>query len=85
MWLANTEVDAHSQLLDGLELPHFFFFSIYLFLLDILLTYISNVLTFPGFPSGNLLPHLPSPCFYEGSLPPTHSSLPTVEFPYMGH
>ena len=56
------------------------------FLLDILFIYISNVISFPGFPSGNPLSHPPSPCFYEGASPPihppTHSHLPTLALPY---
>lgn len=38
-----------------------------LFLLDILFIYISTVISFPGFPSGNPLSHSPTPCFYEGA------------------
>jgi hypothetical protein len=41
-------------------------------LLDILFIYISNVILFPGFPSGNPLSHPPFPCFYEGAHPLTH-------------
>jgi hypothetical protein len=32
---------------------------------------ISNVIPFPGFPSRKPLSHPPSPCFYEGALPPS--------------
>jgi hypothetical protein len=41
---------------------HFFFFIGYFF-------FISNVIPFPCFPSGNSLSHPPSPCFYEGAQP----------------
>jgi hypothetical protein len=37
-------------------------------LLDILFIYISNVIHFSVFHSGNPLPHSPCPCFYEGAL-----------------
>jgi hypothetical protein len=42
-------------------------------------------MTFSGFPSGTLLSN-PSPtCFYKGApLPPTHSHLTTLAFPYTG-
>jgi hypothetical protein len=46
------------------------------FLLDISFIYSSNVIPFPGFPSGN--PPIPSPtfpCFYEG-VPPPHPPTP---------
>ena len=36
------------------------------------------------FPSRNPLSHTPSPCFYEGALPPTNSCLQTRAFPYTG-
>ena len=42
------------------------------FLLDILFICISNVIPSPGFPSGNILSHIPPSCFYEGTPPPTH-------------
>jgi hypothetical protein len=48
-------------------LSHFvlniFYYWIFLFI------YISNVIPFTGFPSGNSLSHLPFPCFYEGAHP----------------
>jgi len=47
-----------------------------LLLLDILFMYISNVIPFPCFHSGNPLSHPPSPCFYEDVLPPTYRLLP---------
>jgi hypothetical protein len=47
-----------------------------LFLFDILCNYISNVIHFPSFPSGNSLSHFPSPCFSEGSSPHIHSLPP---------
>ena len=36
------------------------------------------------FPSGTSLLHPSSPCFYEGALPPTHSHLTALAFPYNG-
>ena len=56
--------------------------------LDILFTYISNVIPFPSFPSGKPLSHLPSPCFYEGASSPTHPPTPTSlpwHSPTLGH
>ena len=44
--------------------------------LDIWFIYIANVTLFPSFPPGNTLSHPPSPCFYDGAHPPTHSLLP---------
>jgi len=38
----------------------------------ILFIYISNVIPFPSFPSGNSLSHPLSPCFYEGVPPPSY-------------
>jgi hypothetical protein len=49
---------------------------LFLFLLDILFIYISNVIPFSGFPSGNLLSHPSSPGFYEGAPPPIYPLLP---------
>ena len=57
---------------------------VYVCVLDILFIYISNVIPFPGFPSGSSLFPPSSPCFYEGAPPPTHSLLPTLAFPYSG-
>jgi hypothetical protein len=60
-----------------------FFFEI--FLLDILFIYISNVTAFPSFPSPK--PHsicIPHPSMRLLSYLPTHSCLPTLEFPYIG-
>jgi hypothetical protein len=47
----------------------------FIFLLDILCIFISNVIPFPGFSCGISLFHSPSPCFYEGAPhpPTTHS------------
>lgn len=57
---------------------HFFLFHFFIFLLlDIFLIYISNVILFPGFPSGSPLSHPSSPCFYEGAPLATHSLPPT--------
>ena len=58
----------------------FFFF----FLLDILFIYISNIIPFLSFPSGNPLFPLSSPHVYEGAHSRTHSRLPALEFPYTG-
>jgi hypothetical protein len=55
---------------------------LFLFLLDILFIYTSNVISFPGFPSTILLSHLSSPCFYEDA--PPHSYLTALAFPYIG-
>ena len=43
-----------------------------IFLLNIFLTYISNVILFSDFPSANPS-YPPSPCFYEGAPPPVGS------------
>jgi hypothetical protein len=43
------------------------------FFLDILCIYISNVFSFPGFPSGAAYPIPPTLCFYKGAPSPTHS------------
>jgi hypothetical protein len=40
--------------------------------------------TFLVFPSTNPLSHPPTPCFYKGAPPPTHSHLTTLAFPYAG-
>ena len=55
------------------------------FLLDILFIYISNVIPFPSFPSGNPLSHPLSPCFYEGAHLPTLSHLTALALPYTEH
>jgi hypothetical protein len=40
---------------------------------------------FPGLPFRKPLSHPCSPCLYKGSsLPPTHSHLPALAFPYIG-
>ena len=66
------------------EVISFCFFS-FSFLLDILFIYISNVIPFPDFPSGNLLSHLLFPCFYEGALHlPSYSCLPPLHSPTLG-
>ena len=51
-------------------------YCIYLFTSDILCIYISNVIPFPYFSSGNLLSHSPSLCFYGGAPPSTHPLTP---------
>ena len=67
----------------------FFFFSVLFCFVLFLFYWIFSLLTFqmlyllrnPPIPS-------PLPCLYEGAppaiLPPTHSCLPTLEFPYTG-
>lgn len=61
--------------------PFFFFF----FFLKIgYFIYFSNVIPFPGSPSGSPLFHPLSPCFYEGALSPTHFCLLILAFPYSG-
>jgi hypothetical protein len=61
-------------------------FLFYLFIfLDILCIHISNVISFPSFPSRKPLSHPPSPCFYDDVSPyPPHSQLTTLAFPYNG-
>jgi hypothetical protein len=60
------------------------FFSFFYFLLDILCIYISNVIPFPSFFSGEPLPP-PLPCFYEDAPPPTRTfRLTTLAFFYTG-
>ena len=39
-------------------------FKVFIILLNNLSIYISNVISFPSFSSGNALSHSPSPCFY---------------------
>jgi hypothetical protein len=54
-------------------------------LLDILHIYISTVIPFLRFPSTNPLSYPLSSCFYEDiPLPPTHSQLTLLTFPYTG-
>jgi hypothetical protein len=55
--------------------PAFILFS---FLLHIIFIYISNCIPFPAPPTEMPYPIPPSPCFYEGVHPPTHSCLPTL-------
>ena len=50
---------------------------VYVCVLDILFIYISNVIPFPGFPSGNPLSPL-SHCFYEDVITPTPASHPGI-------
>jgi len=62
-----------------LTTDQFFFLSFFfvLFFIGFLkFIYISNVISFPGFPSINPLSHLPFPFFYEGIPLPIHPSLP---------
>jgi hypothetical protein len=50
---------------------------LFYFFLDTFFICILNGMPFPGFPpSGNTLSQPPSPCFYEGVPPPTHSLPP---------
>ena len=54
-----------------------------MYVFGILFIYISNVIPFPGFPSGNLLYHPPPPASMRVLPdPPTHSNLTTLAFPY---
>lgn len=53
-----------------------FFFTISVFLLNILFICISNAIPVPGFPDRNHLSYSLFPCFYEGAPTSTHS-LPT--------
>jgi hypothetical protein len=60
-------------------------FICFLFILDIFFIYISNVFSFPGFPSENPLSYYPVPFYYEGfTYIPYHSSFPVLAFPYTG-
>jgi hypothetical protein len=65
-----------------LSFPHFDLQFLFYFL-DVFI-YISDVIPFASFPSGN--PPIPftSRYFYEGAHSPTHSQLPTLAFPYIG-
>ena len=56
---------------------HFFLVFFPLFL-DIFFIYMSNVIPFPGLPSGNPLSHLSSPCLYEGTPHPLLPSCPGI-------
>jgi hypothetical protein len=59
-----------------------FYFTLFYFilLLDIFFIYISNVISFPGFPSKKTTyPLLPPPAHQ-----PTHSHFPALAFPYTG-
>jgi hypothetical protein len=67
---------SYKVMFDDQKLTHFFL------LLDIFFTYISNVICFPGFPSGKPLSHSPFSAFLPH--PPTHSFLPTLVFSYVG-
>jgi hypothetical protein len=58
------------------DMPSFLLFLPVLSLLDIFFIYISNIIPFPGFPSGKPLSHSPSPCFIESFLPPHPPPLP---------
>jgi hypothetical protein len=67
------------------SLHSYFFFLIFLFLLDIFFIYISNVILFPLYPPEKPLSHPSSPCFYGGApTPSTLTSLPS-NFPSLGH
>ena len=47
------------------------------FFIEYLFICISNVIPFPGTPSGNPIYHPPSPCLYEGASQPTYPLLPS--------
>jgi hypothetical protein len=68
------------SLLSSLSLSPFLF----LFNMDILCIYISNI-TFSCFPSRTPLPHSPSLCFYEGVPPPTNPLTPPWHSPTLGN
>jgi hypothetical protein len=58
---------------------------LFFLLFDISFIYISNVILFPGLPSGTPLSHSPSPASMRVLLhPSTHSCLPALAFPYTG-
>jgi hypothetical protein len=61
-----------------------FFVFFFHYLLVILFSYISNVIPLPNFPYTS--PPVPSssPCFYEGSPPPTCSCCSGLALPYPG-
>jgi hypothetical protein len=62
--------------------PDFFSSSHIYFLFDILSIYISNVIPFPSFTSGNPPSHVPSTFSMRVfPHPPTHFLLPTLAFP----
>jgi hypothetical protein len=58
----------------------FLFIIIYLFLFDIFFIYISNVIPFPSFPSGDPPYSFPTPPAYQ----PTHTCFLALAFPYTG-
>jgi hypothetical protein len=61
------------------------FLGVKYFLLDISFIYISNIIPFPCSPPPRIhLSHPPSPWFYEGAPPPTHSCLPAWPSPMLG-
>jgi hypothetical protein len=55
------------------------------FSLDIFFIYISNVIPFTGLTSENILPHSPSPCFYEGVPHPSTPASPSWHSPTLRH
>jgi hypothetical protein len=68
--------------------PFLSFFLSFFFLFDVLFIYISNVIPFPGFPSGNSLFHPLFHCFYEDGPLPTHPLIPASPpcyYPTLGH
>jgi hypothetical protein len=65
-----------------LSLLSFFLFFLIIFL--IYLHFKCYLLTQSPLPR-NPLSHAPSPCFYEGGPPPTHSCLPILHSPTLGH
>jgi hypothetical protein len=66
----------------GRQIYYFEIFSLFIeyfiFLLNILFIYISNVSPFPDFPFTNPIYYPPSPCFYEGAHLPNHTLLATI-------
>jgi hypothetical protein len=67
-----------------LSIKHFSFSFFYnLFLLDTLCIYISNIIPFPSFPSGNSYSIFPLAASMRVlTLPPTHSQPITLAFPH---
>ena len=62
-----------------------FLIFFFIFLLDILFVFISNVIPFPSFSSSKPLSHLPPTSFMTVlPYPPIHSCLTTLSFHYTG-
>jgi hypothetical protein len=73
-------------------LPVYFIISFsFVFTFKIFFNWVFSLFTFQMLPPSpvpvleNPYPILLSPCFYEGIPPPTHSHLPTLHSPAMGH